>query len=328
MSSTRSRLLVGLALGFLVALGLALYGDVRAVRGQLASFQWSLLPLILTATLFNYTLRFFKWHYYLALIGVRDLPWMQSARLFVAGFPLAVTPGKAGEAMKALWLKAQTGTPAARGVTVVLAERISDGLAVLILSTLGVISYPRFWPLFLGVLSVLLALILLSQIRPLAERALHLAARLPLLNSLSHQLQVFYEGANLLFRPRPTLLAAGLGTIAWFGEGVAMYYVLRGLRVPAGAETLSMAVFVLSFSTVIGAISALPGGLGAAEVSIAAMLTLLMGLPAEDAASATLLIRFATLWFGVSLGLCVWVFSRDLILLQPQTDTLPERPQA
>jgi uncharacterized protein (TIRG00374 family) len=107
-----------------------------------------------------------------------------------------------------------------------------------------------------------------------------------------------------------------------------MYCVLRGLRVPAGAETLSMAVFVLSFSTVIGAISALPGGLGAAEVSIAAMLTLLMGLPAEDAASATLLIRFATLWFGVSLGLCVWVFSRDLILLQPQTDTLPERPQA
>jgi uncharacterized membrane protein YbhN (UPF0104 family) len=86
-----------------------------------------------------------------------------------------------------------------------------------------------------------------------------------------------------------------------------------------------MAVFILSFSTVIGAVSALPGGLGAAEASIAGMLTLLMSLPKGIATAATLLIRFATLWFGVGIGLVVWFFSRQLLLFETQSesDTMP-----
>jgi uncharacterized protein (TIRG00374 family) len=67
---------------------------------------------------------------------------------------------------------------------------------------------------------------------------------------------------------------------------------------------------------VIGAVSALPGGLGAFEASAAGMLTLLLDIPASTAAAATLLIRFATLWFGVTLGLIVWSHSADLLYLQ------------
>ena len=68
-------------------------------------------------------------------------------------------------------------------------------------------------------------------------------------------------------------------------------------------KLLALAVFTLSFSTVVGAVSALPGGLGAAEVSIAGMLTLLGNISPAVSTSATLLIRLATLWFGVLLGL-------------------------
>ena len=95
-----------------------------------------------------------------------------------------------------------------------------------------------------------------------------------------------------------------------------MYLVLLGLGVPAGWQTFSMAVFTLSFSTVIGAVSTLPGGLGAVEVSMTGMLILLLALPASTATAATLIIRFATLWFGVALGLSVWLISKDLLLLE------------
>jgi hypothetical protein len=57
--------------------------------------------------------------------------------LFVAGFPLAVTPGKVGEALKGVWINQVSGIPVGKGISVVVAERISDGLAVLILSTFG-----------------------------------------------------------------------------------------------------------------------------------------------------------------------------------------------
>lgn len=303
----------GLLLGFLALLGLALFGDLRQVSGAVLRFRWVFFPLVLGLTLFNYALRFVKWHYYLSQIGAAGIPIPQSARLFVAGFPLAVTPGKVGEVLKGVWLKQISGVPVSRGVSVVVAERISDGLAVLVLSTAGVIAFPQYWPGFAFVLAVLLGLIVVSQIRPLALGLLRFGERLPLVRSFIHSLHEFYESSYMLFRPKSSFIAISLGSISWLGEGLGMYLILLGLGIPSGWRTLSIAVFVLSFSIVVGAVSALPGGLGAAEASIAGMFSVLLGMAPEQAAAATLLIRMATLWFGVSLGLAVWVVSADLL---------------
>ncbi len=307
------KLIPGILFGFLVFVALVLVGDLRQVSAKVRTFHWELYPLVLCLTLFNYTLRFAKWHFYLGQIGIHDLPLRESARMFVGGFPLAVTPGKVGEVLKGVWIQQKTGVPAARGVAVVVAERISDGLAVLLLSTLGVIAEPRYWPAFAVLLGLLLGIVIISQVRPLAEFLLGLGERLPVVKRFVHVLREFYEGSFTVFRPGATLLAVGLGMVSWLGEGLGMYLILRGLGVPGGWQTLSAAVFSLSFSIVIGAASTLPGGLGASEASIAGMLVLLLRLPADTAAAATLLIRLATLWFGVSLGLMVWSVSRDLL---------------
>jgi uncharacterized protein (TIRG00374 family) len=310
------RLALGLVFGFVVLVVLVLTGDLRQVSERVRSFHWPLYPLVIGLTLINYLLRFVKWHFYLGQVGVKGVPVVESARMFVAGFPLAVTPGKVGEALKGVWLNQKSGIPVARGVAVVLAERISDGLAVLTLSTLGVIAYPRYWPGFAIVLGVLLAVIVISQIRPLALFFLNLGERLPLVRRYIQSLREFYEGSFAVFRPGATLLAVALGTVSWLMEGIGLYIILVGLGVPAGWNSLSIAIFVLAFSMVIGAVTALPGGLGAAEASIAGMLALLLSQSADVNAAATLLIRFATLWFGVGLGLSAWFFSRDLLLLE------------
>jgi uncharacterized protein (TIRG00374 family) len=313
MTDLRRRLLAGLALGFVVLMVVAVLGDARQVAGRLAGFNWAIAPLALGCTLFNYTLRFLKWHFYLRQIGVTQLSLRESARLFVGGFPLAVTPGKVGEILKAVWLQQKTGVPVTRGVAVVLAERISDGLAVLVLSTLGVIAYPRYAPAFAAALGVLVCFIVVSQVRPLALRLLGWAERIPGVRRFSGGLHELYEGSYALFRPRATLVGVGLGTVSWLGEGIGFYLILIGLGVASGWETLGKAVFILAFATAVGGLSTLPGGLGAAEGTIAGMLALVMALPASVAAAATLLIRFATLWFGVTLGLIVWAISPDLM---------------
>jgi uncharacterized protein (TIRG00374 family) len=311
--------------GFLVMLGLLLLGDLRQVGQALRAFRWAYFPTALALTLFNYTLRFFKFHFYLGQVGVRlgarGFPLLQSARLFVAGFPLAVTPAKAGEALKAVWLQRATGLPVAQGVAVVVAERISGGLAVLALATLGVIAYPQYWPAFLALLVVLGGVVVVFRIRPLAYWALDLGERLPLVQKMIPALRQFYEGSYRLFRPGPALLAVGLGTLSWLGEGIGFYLILLGLGLTPGWELASLAVFILSFSTLVGAVSSLPGGLGAAEASIAGMLALLANTPTETAAAATLLIRFATLWLGVSLGLLVWAVTPALFRLESSAET-------
>jgi uncharacterized protein (TIRG00374 family) len=318
------RMVPGLLLGVVALVVLGLVGDLQQVGQQIRQFNWWMFPAALCFTLFNYALRFLKWHFYIRQIGAKKLAWKQSLRLFIAGFPLAVTPGKVGEALKGVWLQSLSGIPVARGISVVVAERISDGLAVLGLSTLGVIAYPRYWLAFALILTGLLGVVVVSQIRPAAIWILDQGERIRPLRKMVGALREFYEGSFSLFRPGATILAVSLGVVSWLGEGIGFYLLLIGLGLPPGVDLFSLAVFTLSFSTVVGAVSALPGGLGAAEASIAGMLTLLGGIAAATASAGTLLIRLATLWFGVGLGLAVWFFSRDFLGFQAENGQTAE----
>ncbi len=301
------RMLPGIFLGFLVLLAVSFVGDLRQVAETVRNFDWHLYPFALLFTLVNYTLRFYKWHYYLGQIGAKGIEWQESLRLFVGGFPLAVTPGKVGEALKAVWLNQRSGVSVERGVSVVVAERLSDGLAVLLLSVFGVVSYPQYWTVFLTILIFGLSFIVITQFRPLAIWFWDIGEKIPGVSKFVHNLREFYEGSSVLFKPLPALIAVGLGTISWLWEGVGFYLILIGLGLKPGIQLAASAIFILAFSTIVGAVSALPGGLGAAEASIAGMLALVVGLNATLAAAATLLIRLATLWFGVGLGLVVWL---------------------
>jgi glycosyltransferase 2 family protein len=306
VNDLRNRLMIGVGLGMLVLIGLALWSDLPSLRDALGQFDWRLFPLVLACTLFNYVLRFFKWHYYVRRLGVRNLAASRSARLFVAGFPLAFTPGKVGEALKAVWLSEWSGLTFASGLPIVVAERISDGLAVMALSTLGVFTYPQFWPGFLAIVVAVLGVIVVSQIRPLALAVLNVFSRLPIIGVRIAGLRAFYESSYQLFRPLPLIIAVGLGTLSWLGEGVGFYLILRGLGLEPSLQLLTLAVFVLAFSTVVGAVSALPGGVGAVEATLTGLLVMAIHLEHSLAGAATILIRLGTLWFGIALGLLVW----------------------
>ncbi len=322
----RNKLIAGFVFGLVVVIALLLASDARALGRQLEGFNWVVLPAALALTLFNYALRFLKWHYYLHVIGVRGIGVVESAALFVGGFTLAVSPGKAAEVLKSVVLKEMTGTPVSRSAPVVLAERLSDGLAMLLLASAGVLVYPRYWPAFAAVLGVLLLGIVVVQIRPLARHLLQAAGRLPLLRRFAVELEAFYESSYDLLTLKNLALAIGLGVVSWAGEGVAFYLILQELGLPAGGELLFQAVFILAFATIVGAVSGLPGGLGAAEASVGAMLVALVGLDRPTAGAATLLIRFCTLWFGVTLGLIALLAFRRRLFPQarPADGYLPE----
>jgi uncharacterized protein (TIRG00374 family) len=97
---------------------------------------------------------------------------------------------------------------------------------------------------------------------------------------------------------RLLLGASLLGLIAWFFECLAFQMVFKGL----GLEiSLFKATFIYAFSTLAGALSMLPGGIGAAEGSMAGLL-LMVEIPKAKATTATIIIRVCTVWFAVILG--------------------------
>lgn len=309
LSGLKRKLLVSLALGLVVVFAVAVYGDLPKISESLGKFEWKYLPAILGLTLANYLLRFVKWQFYLGLIGVRELSKLESFQIFFSGLSMVMTPGKVGEWLKSFLLKESTGIPLSASAPIIIAERLSDGLAMILLASGGLFLYRHGWQILVVFMAGCLGLVAVSQNRELVEKLFAAGEHLPLFSQRIHHLRMFYESAYQLFRYRNLVLATGLGLISWAGECVAFYLVLIGLGISSSPLLLLQAAFILAASTLIGSISMLPGGLAIAEGSIAGLL-LMLGVTVEPsmAATATLLIRFCTLWFGVAVGIVALLF--------------------
>ncbi len=317
MKRYRKGILIGLALGFGVLAATMLLSDVSALAAQAVTFPWLLMLPVLGLRVLNWALRFAKWHFYLHVVGVRGLAREDSAAVFVSGFVLALSPGKVAEVLKAVLIKGLTGMPAARTLPVVAAERLSDGIAVVLLLAvaIGALSADEYWPVVALALAALALLIALLQYRALCLWLLDRAGQMSLIRRIAGPLRDFYASSYEIVRWQNLAVAVGLGTVANFLDGVGVYLILVGLGQPATLTTFFQALLVISLSVVVGSVSTLPGGLGAADLSIGMSLRVVAGLDATMAGFATLLARFVQLWWGVLVGMAVGFAYRNRLLL-------------
>lgn len=312
----RGRVVASLVLALVVLIGLSLFADARKLTTALRDFNWFLVAPILLCSCANYAIRFGKWQYYLRLAGVHGLPAPLSARIFLSGFAMAVTPGKVGEVLKSLLVREATGAPIATTAPIIVAERLTDGVAMLVLAAGGLAVFHYGVPVLatIAVGSVLLYTLLLQP--RLMRRLIAAGEGVPLLRRIVTQLQAFYETTYRLMKPRQFVFASLIGVFSWAFECVAFFLVLVGLGFAGTWHLLLLATFVLAAATLIGSVSLLPGGLGAAEISVTAMLLALGPKPQmthDVAVAATLLIRFSTLWFAVLLGVIALATVRGLL---------------
>lgn len=299
----RTKIIVSFVLGLIVVIALSLFSDIQAVGRSLETFNWAMLPAILGFTVLNYVLRWLKWDYYLRKLRQGDgVSYGQSGLLFTSGMVMAVTPGKVGEVLKSGLLKRLNGTPISRSAPIVLAERLTDGLAMLLIMSSGLALYPPARPAFVVLVLLSVAALAVLQNRRLAAAVIGWMERKPRLSRFARPVHAFYESSAELVSGRLLVVSTMLSLVSWAGECVAMYFVLRGLGVEPSWLLLLQASFIFAASTLFGLVSFLPGGLGASEVSSTALLVTLVGLPKGPASAATIIIRFCTLWFGVLLG--------------------------
>lgn len=319
LQNLRGKLLLSLLLGAAVFVGLSAYGDFTSVAEGLGDFRWELLPAILALTCINYVLRFVKWHFYLHQIGVRGLPKWDSFLMFFSGLAMVITPGKVGEWLKSYLLREVHGTPFARSAPILIAERLTDTFALLILAATGLILFGQAWQFFVVVGVGAAVFLFLVRHRPAMHAILRLAKRVPLVSRFAQQVEEFYESTYVLVSPRNLVLMTILSVLSWTGEVLAFYVTLLALGLDATGLLLLQAAFILPVATVAGALLLTPGGLGVAEGGLTGLLQAIVDMPKSLAAVATLIIRFATLWFGVLVGMATLaIMARRLALQSPQ----------
>ena len=309
-------------IGFSVALygALALYFGWDNIIQELRRFPPLSLVLLAGLSFLNYGLRFWRWEIYLKALDAQ-LSFRESLSLYFATYVMVITPGKIGEVFKAGILKERFEVSLSKGIPIIVAERIYDFLAVLILAITGLF----FWPgSFTGLTTGLVAasgipvLLYLFQRPQIRHFLVAKASKSPLLAKHSLGLEESLESLGILLRPSQTVFSITLSTVAWFCECAGLWLVCSGLEVqiPVGQS-----VFVYAAGTLVGSLSFLPGGLGGTEATIIWLLSSLQITGATGAAVA-LLVRLFTLWLAVIIGLVFFLVFRKSLLeeIQPSSN--------
>jgi uncharacterized protein (TIRG00374 family) len=190
----------------------------------------------------------------------------------------------------------------ARTAPIVFAERLVDGIAMLLLATSGLITSRFGAPALLAVAAAAFGAVAIVQARWLVHAALRLFELNPRVARMATHAETAYDSARELLTWPRLVLAVLIGILSWGGECLALFVILLGLGAAPSLDLANQATFALAAGSLVGSASLLPGGIGAAEGTVAAILDVVAGQPRDVAAAATLLIRACTLWFGVALG--------------------------
>lgn len=286
---------------------LSLISDLDVLSEALKGFPLMLLIPIGLLSFGNYALRFVKWHWYLIKME-QPVPAGPNSLVFLSGFALTVTPGKVGEFIKAFILKVRHGVPYTSSTAVLLMERFTDVVAIVLLCFLGLFLefLSPIWVVISGTLIVVI--IALGRNRRFVGYLIDCFDRVPLFKGFSKHLHGLYDSGWVLTSPGIYTWSLIISVIAWLLEGIGYYLVVEGLGFHL---TITEAVFIYSASLIGGALTLFLGGLGATEGALVG-LGIAFGMNHSISIAAAIIIRVMTLWLAVLLGWLVFLFTPSL----------------
>ena len=282
-------------LGLAAMAGLVLVLNPRHVGRALERFDVRLLPVILALYLVIYGLQGARWHVLLREVGVR-LSLRDGLLLNAAGQTItALVP--LGDLTRAAFAARASGRDFGTVAATVTVQELTYTLFLVLLAM------PELLTLRLGVQVVAITaaamavIVVILTVSPVFHVVHQLIARIPLLNLLLPAIdELQQETAQLLHRPET--LAWSVLDLARAAASVAAFWLLVQSVAP-GILDWWQAAFALALSSIGGAISLLPGGVGANEAGVAGLL-IVMGVSAGAAGAIALLQR--ALQTGVALG--------------------------
>lgn len=299
MKGLGRKLVAATVLGVVVFAALVLYGDLQELGRRLGAFRWSAFGIALGLAASNYVVRFVRWEIYLRYLGV-SVPKVESMLLYLSAFLMSVTPGKVGEVWKSMLLSERHGVPLTRSAPIVVAERLTDLLALILLASVGAVTFRMGAAAIAAGLGMCAAVLAVVMSKTISGLCLRIGARIPGVRRAVPKIEEALGSLQTLVTPGRLVVATLLGVVAWFAECLAYWFVLGGF---AGVDVgLEPATFIYAVSTIAGAVAMMPGGLGVTELGMTGLVQVLGESSPSAASASTILVRLATLWFAVGVG--------------------------
>lgn len=278
--------------------GVVLFLNPASVGGALEHFRLELvLPIVLLSVLV-YVLQGIRWHYLLLDVGAK-LRLRDTILINLAGQTItALVP--LGDFTRAAFASAADGTDFGIVAATVTVQELSYTLWLMLAGLPAILALGYGLAAVVPVAVGIALIVVILTVSPVFCRVHNLVAHIPFLNKLLPAIdQLQHETAVLLHRPDALALSV-LDAARVVVAVTTFWLVLQGLE--PDKVGWWQAAFVLALATIGGAVSLIPGGVGANEASVAALL-IFLGFDHGSAGAAAIIQRGLMTGLSLILGL-------------------------
>lgn len=302
------RTLLSFLLGIAILVGVFRFTSIQPeeIWAQLLLVDGRIYALAVLSYVLTFPFRGLRWQRLLANVGSRLPLALLTEVIFISWFVNSILPGKVGDVYRGYLLRKEFGLSLSRTIGTVVAERLMDMLALIVL--LGASGY----------------LVLRSRVSPFVDQALHVGW-IGFAVLLIGSVVMYRYGERLMrfFPPRiqevygrfahgtfasltrlPWLLALWT-VLAWSAEAGRLYFVMQSMHMDVGPVAALFTVAAISLSLIVPT----PGGLGGVEATFIVVLSV-FGVPLHVAATVALLDRLISYYSLIVLGLPTFLISK------------------
>ena len=275
--------------------------DPRALSAALRSAAWPMLALGATINLSHNVFRVLRWRWLLAPLRER-VPFRPMFAAVILGYMTTwLVPGRIGELVRPALLSAKENLPLGPCLGTVVADRLLDGVAIVILFALGSLgahfaegsaglAHEIRWTAWVALVVIVAGLAALIAVSTFGERLDGwLSRRWAPIRWTGRVALGLSRGADALRSPRRLLPILGHSLLAWITIGLGTWLGIRAVGVEIGFAD----VFVMLPLLALGVSLPTPGGVGGYHALMQFGLTSLFGIDPTIAASAGILMHLA-----------------------------------
>jgi len=264
--------LVGLAVFVWIVRGTGVNRILETYR-QIDARRLVIFPLF---TVFILAVRGYRWWLLLRLVGIPYSRWRSTVVWAIGFFAASITPGKVGDAVRALYVSRETGRGFGESFLTVFMDRLMDLVTVLVFGVATIFIFssrymdmPSLWVIIAAALA-LLALVYLvlhrGLMRKLAGPVFRILTPAKYRSQLSAEVEGFYDALGLYARHwKVTAYAAVLTLVFWVGIVVLAFTVAQTLGI---GVSFGYVALIMPMVTLVEIIPVSVSGIGTREATV------------------------------------------------------------
>jgi uncharacterized protein (TIRG00374 family) len=280
-------------------IGGVIWAAFKTINGQelqkaLDNFDWWVMPLVCVLGLASVMVK--AWRFATLLKQVHDLPRSIAMKAYVAGQSMTLLPG--GIAARSGLLQ-QVGVKVEESSPAVAMSSISDQLGFILCASVAALWFEAARKPVLIFLGFLLLIGIVLGIE---------ASRTWLLNAIEKMLKRFKQDGRwrTFVEGMTQTIDARMVTTGVLNSLMSFALLVGGLWLCMWAVGHKMHPLILLLAytvpTMVGRISAIPGGVGLTEVGMVGVLDRMPGIKLDEAVAAVLVFRVSTILFTAIVG--------------------------